>query len=249
MRPIKRGTSPQARDYEHYRDAFPDLVSRLGPYCTYCERRIPTLLAVEHIQPKGLSQYAALIGRWDNFVLGCANCNGTKKDKDVVLADVLLPDRDNTAAAFAYTADGKVAPAQGLTPSQRQMAVDTLALCGLDKGPSQVTDENGQIVAIDRYAQRLETWAMALTSKDDLAETPTAGMRRQIVKTAQASGFFSIWLQVFDDDAQMRQMLIEGSVQNGQFCGFAGTARDCFDALTRPVTPRPPNGLPHGSKV
>jgi uncharacterized protein (TIGR02646 family) len=249
MRPIERGTSPQAHDYSNYRDAFPDLVSRMGAYCTYCERRIPTNLAVEHIQPKGLPQYAALIGRWDNFVLGCVNCNGTKTDKDVVLAHVLLPDRDNTAAAFAYTADGKVAPAHGLTAAQQQLAADTLALCGLDKGPSEVTDENGRIVAIDRSAQRMEVWAMALTSKEDLAAAPTAGMRRQIVKTAQASGFFSIWMQVFDDDAQMRRMLIDGFVQNGLFYGFAGTARSCFDANTRPVTPRPPNGLADGSKT
>lgn len=249
MRPIERGNSPQAHAFVNYRDAFPHLVSRLGAYCTYCERRIPTNLAVEHIQPKGLPQYAALIGRWDNFVLGCVNCNGTKTDKDVVLAHVLLPDRDNTAAAFAYTADGKVAPAHGLTTAQQQLAADTLALCGLDKGPSEVTDENGRIVAIDRYAQRMEAWAIALTSKVDLAETPTMGMRRQIVKTAQSAGFFSIWMQVFDDDAQMRRMLIDGFRQDGLFYGFVGTAQSCFDASTRPVTPRPPNGLVDGSKT
>lgn len=249
MRPIERGNSPQAQDYKNYRDAFPHLVSRIGSYCTYCERRIPTNLAVEHIQPKGLPQYAPLIGRWDNFVLGCVNCNGTKTDKDVVLANVLLPDRDNTAAAFVYTPDGKVAPAPGLTAAQHQMAVDTLSLCGLDKRPSQVTDENGQIVAIDRYTQRMEVWAVALTSKKDLSETPTAGMRRSIVKMAQFAGFFSIWMQVFDDDVQMRQMLIDGFSDGNNFFGFEGTARSCFDANAHPVTPRPPNGLAHGSKI
>lgn len=248
MRPIERGKSPQAHDYTKYRDASPELVSRLGMYCSYCERRMPAMLAVEHIQPKGLPQYAGLIGRWDNFLLGCVNCNGTKSDKDVLLDQVLLPDRDNTAAAFAYTADGKVAPAHGLTAAQQQMAADTLALCGLDKGPSEVKDANGQLVAIDRYAQRIEAWAKALTSKRDLAESPTAGMRRHIVKLAQAEGFFSIWMQVFDDDVQMRRMLIEGFVQDGHFFGFAGTARSCFDANTRPVTPRPSNGLAHGGK-
>jgi hypothetical protein len=30
------------------------------------------------------------------------NCNSTKKDKDVVLSDVLLPDRDNTFLAYLY---------------------------------------------------------------------------------------------------------------------------------------------------
>jgi hypothetical protein len=74
-------------------------------------------------------------------------------------------------------------------------------------------------------------------------------MRRQIVKAARAEGFFSIWMQVFDDDEQMRQMLIDGFSEGNTFIGFAGTARNCFDAKTRPVTPRPPNGLAHGSKI
>jgi uncharacterized protein (TIGR02646 family) len=232
MRPIERGNSPHTGGYTNYRDAFASLVSRLGHYCSYCERKIATNLAVEHIQPKGLPQYQALVGRWDNFLLGCINCNSTKGDKDVALGSVLLPDRDNTVAAYDYTPDGKVAPARGLSGVLRTMAADTLALCGLDKGPSQVKDENGKLVAIDRYAQRIQAWGIALMSRDDLSHSPTEGMRRQIVRT--------IWMQVFDDDPKMRQMLIEG---------FSGTARDCFDANMRPVTPRPPNGLPHGSKV
>jgi len=239
MRPIQRGNSPRTQDYVDYRDAFPDLVSRLGLYCSYCERRMKTNLAVEHIQPKGLPQYQVLEGRWDNFLLGCINCNSTKKDKDVVLTHVLLPDRDDTAAAYDYTDDGKVAPSQSLSPGLRRMAADTLALCGLDKEPSQLTDENGRFVAIDRFRQRREVWGIALESKNDLRQNPTDPMRRQIVRTALAEGLFSIWMQVFDDDPRMRQMLIDG---------FPGTARDCFDPNTRPVSPRPPNGLPHGSK-
>lgn len=73
MRPIERGPSPRATDFDDYRDAFPELASRLGSYCSFCERRIPTNLAVEHIQPKALPAYAALVGRWDNFLLACVN--------------------------------------------------------------------------------------------------------------------------------------------------------------------------------
>lgn len=65
-------------------------------------------------------------------------------------------------------------------------------------------------------------------------------MRRQIVKTALAEGFFSIWMQVFDDDPTMRRMLLKS---------FQGTASDCFDPNTRPVTPRPPSRLTHGCKL
>ncbi len=241
MRPIERGTSPHPGDFADYRDAFPYLQARLGPFCSYCERRIATMLAVEHIQPKGLPQYAHLIGQWDNFLLGCVNCNGTKKDKDVHLAEVFLPDRDNTTAAFDYSPDGKVAPAAALTDGPRQMAKDTLALTGLDKPLNAVLDENGQLVAIDRVAQRMEVWLVAQRSHGHLQHHPTDAIREQIVETARGYGFFSIWMTVFLDDPEMRRRLI---------AGFPGTAVDCFQAATTAaVSPRPPGHLPQGSKI
>ena len=143
-------------------------------FCSYCERRIPTQLAVEHIQPKGLPAYAHLQGRWENFLLGCVNCNSTKGDKDVVLADVLLPDRDNTAAAYEYTMDGKITIPGRLTAAQRTMAERTLALTGLDRRASAAVDSNGQLVAIDRWRQRMEIWLIAQESKNDLQANPSA---------------------------------------------------------------------------
>jgi uncharacterized protein (TIGR02646 family) len=249
MRPINRRASPQNLDFDNYRDAFPELQSRLGPYCSYCERRIATQLAVEHIQPKGLPQYEQLKGRWDNFLLACVNCNGTKSDKNVVLSQVYLPDRDNSFFAFIYSKEGDVLPAPNLNAQQLQLAADTLALTGLDKGPNEVLDENGKIVAIDRFNQRKEIWLMAISSKEDLHNNPTIQMRWQITKTAQGSGFFSIWMEVFHDDMEMRRMLIMGFSRNGEFYGFAGTAQDCFDANTQPVSPRPASALANSGKI
>ena len=239
MRPISRGQSPRANDFDNYRDAFPELCSRLGPYCSYCERRIPTQLAVEHIQPKGLACYAGLIGRWDNYLLGCVNCNSTKQDKDVLLDRAFLPDRDNTFAAFEYTPDGKVKARAALSPADAKTAQDTLALTGLDKRINEVKDENGRLVAIDRVGQRMEVWALAEMCRDDLARTTTDDMRCMIVRLAVRSGFFSIWMQVFETDTILRGMLIK------EF----NAAPDCFDPETRPVSPRPPNSLPHGGKI
>jgi hypothetical protein len=128
MRPVRRRGSPRQNDFADYRDALPELVSRLGPYCSYCERRVATQLAVEHIEPKAL--HPARRGRWENFLLACVNCNSTKGDSDVVLADTLLPDRDNTFVAVRYAPDGTVAPAPGATQPR---ASATLALVGLDK--------------------------------------------------------------------------------------------------------------------
>lgn len=241
MRPIERGPSPIAGDFANYRDAFPELQARMGPYCNYCERRIPTQLAVEHIQPKDENRYPHLIGRWDNYLLGCVNCNSTKTDKDVRLDAVLLPDRDNTSAAFVYTADGGITLNPALAPNQRAMAALTLSIPGLDKPISAVQDANGQLVAIDRVSQRMETWAIAEESKVELEAHPHEAMRRQIVKTALGHGFFSIWLTVFVNDPVMRKLLIEN---------FPGTAKDCFNPTTTAVvSPRPDSGLAHGGKL
>jgi uncharacterized protein (TIGR02646 family) len=242
MRPVLRGDSPQAVDFDNYRDAFGDLASRIGMFCSYCERRIATQLAVEHIQPKdGPHGHPDLKGRWENFLLGCVNCNSTKGAKDVVLANLLLPDRDNTAAAYEYTMDGKITVPTGLTAAQRAMAHRTLALTGLDKRASEVIDSNGQLVAIDRVAQRMEVWLIAQVSKDDLQANPNDAFRRQIARTATGHGFFSIWMTVFHDDPAVRKLLIKE---------FDGTATDCFDPnTTHIISPRPANGLPDGSKL
>lgn len=240
MRPINRRGSPRTADFKDYQEARPELVSRLGFYCSYCERKIPVGLAVEHIQPKALPKYKHLEGCWNNFLLGCLNCNSTKKDKDVSLSCAYLPDRDNTFAAFQYEQDGSMKPANGLSVPSLQIAQDTLALTGLDKSPNQVFDSNGQLVAIDRYSQRKDVWLIAQDSKNDLSHSPTAGMRKQIVRLALAEGFFSIWLAVFSDYPEMRKMLIDA---------FPGTAKDCFDANTIPIKPRPSNGLPACGKI
>ena len=241
MRPVDRRNSPRATDYADHRDAFWELASRLGFFCSYCERRIATVLAVEHIQPKGLPAYEHLKGRWENFLLACVNCNSTKKDKDVVLNQVLLPDRDSTAAAYTYTMDGRIEVQPGLSAQQRAKADRTLALTGLDKLIGAEEDSNGKLVAGDRVSQRMEAWLIAQDCKTDLQVNQSDAFRRLIGRTAKESGFFSIWMTVFQDDLAVRRLLVEA---------FDGTAPDCFDPLTTlPVTPRPANGLADGSKV
>ncbi len=244
MRPVRRGASPQPDDFAPYKDAQPHLIARMGRYCSYCERRIATQLAVDHIQPKGVAAYADLIGRWENYLLACVNCNSTKKDKNVGLGDVLLPDRDNTSAAFAYLADGRVEPKVCLAPAVFLKARDTLALTGLDKKIGLALDENGKQVAIDRVSQRMEVWATAEVTRSDVTSSPgNDAVRRLAVRVALGHGFFSIWMRVFDDDPEMRNRLIDA---------FEGT-RDsgCFDPVTtESVSPAPnPDGLAFGGKL
>ncbi|MDP3223188.1 MAG: HNH endonuclease [Rubrivivax sp.] len=244
MRPVQRGASPQANDFSDYVDAKPFLVSRLGPYCSYCDRRVSTNLAVEHIQPKGLPAYAALTGRWTNFLLGCVNCNSTKKDKHVALSDFFLPDRDNTFAAFNYRADGGIEVSGGVALAQHALATGLLSLVGLDKPISIAVDENGKQVALDRVSQRMEVWGIATEAKSDVDANPgNDAVRRGAVRTATAEGFFSIWMIVFDGDVDMRNRLIDA------FSGTRGSG--CFDAVTAiSHCPAPnPDLLANGSKL
>ena len=242
MRPIRRGPAPQNGDFDDYDDAKVDLVSRLGPYCTYCERHIMTNLAVEHIQPQAL--YDHLTGRWENFLLACVNCNSTKLDTDITLGKILLPDRDNTFAAFTYSQDGVVAPATSLTSDLFALALESLKLTGLHKPVVRTLDANGKMVALDRGAQRMEAWGVALEAVSDLSQRPNDDlMVKRIVANAIATGFFSIWMAAFASNSDMMNRLINA---------FPGTRESgCFDPISgQPVTPAPnPDQLPHGSKI
>ncbi|MBF0260758.1 MAG: HNH endonuclease [Magnetococcales bacterium] len=244
MRPICRGQAPYPDDYAHYQDAKPDLVARLGPYCSFCERRIATQLAVEHVQPKGRPEYAALIGHWNNFLLACVNSNSIKKDKDVDPAKLLLPDRDNTFVAFEYLPDGTIQPSElANAKGLGDIAEDTLGLTGLDKGVLKSPDAKGRQVALDRVSQRKETWIIAEEARNDLEKSPgNPSLQDYIVKLAEKTGFFSVWMTVFREHADMLRHLV---------LGFVGTAESgCFDAQGGAVSPAAnPDGLAGGGKI
>jgi uncharacterized protein (TIGR02646 family) len=238
MRPVDRGASPIIGDFKRYGDAYPFLVAQLEKYCSYCERYLATGLAVEHIQPK--KPYPALERTWDNFLLGCVNCNSTKGDQDVLLHDLLLPDRDNTFAAYEYTDDGQVRPAPRLDAATHVLAERTLTLTGQNTSRPLPNDPNLRRIAIDRINQRRELWLKALRARYLLESSPSQALREVIVELARAEGFFSIWMKVFEADTDMRRRFI---------AAFVGTASDCFDpATTVPVSPRPGNGLAHCGK-
>ncbi|MDD2740503.1 MAG: hypothetical protein PHR94_16365, partial [Methylomonas lenta] len=73
---------------------------------------------------------------------------------------------------------------------------------------------------------RNEAWTKAETAKSNLDQQPTDLMRQQIVDTATSTGFWSVWMTVFQDDTEMRSCLIEA---------FQGTCSNCFDDNTQPI--------------
>ena len=199
MRPVDRGPAPDT--YARYQDAGPDLQTRLGDYCCYCERQIETNLAVEHVQPK--SVVSALILDWDNFLLACTNCNSIKGDTPIQLGDYFWPDVDNTLRAFEYVRGGLIEPHSCLRPDMVAKAAATLSLTGLDRYPGNGGQE--PTPSDRRWLRRQEAWQKAEWCRARLIRLDTVETREMIVEIALARGEFSIWWTAFAGDVDMRR--------------------------------------------
>jgi len=159
MRPVERGEARKYTNGAPYKQAKPCLIENLGPYCSYCERRIPASLAVEHLRPKILNP--GLETEWSNFLLACANCNSAKGTLDQVVLRIknedgthtfykekeqdnesrifcIWPDKENSSTAFRYLEDGSIEEAQTTpkTINEKKKYIrqaTTLALLGLTR--------------------------------------------------------------------------------------------------------------------
>ncbi|WP_426992833.1 HNH endonuclease [Methylomonas sp. CM2] len=228
MRPVFRGNNPVDKAgnvilFKNYRNAAPILKDRLGKYCSYCELKFPQT-HVEHIQPKSLEPQ--LENDWNNFLLACPLCNGIKNDSSINsgnLNDFFWPDKDNTFIPFVYEKDRAPQISNQLSGDLKKIAEKTLLLTGLDREP---THPKFNIRTDERWHERNTAWGKAERAKFNLQRQPTEVMREQIIDTATSTGFWSVWMTVFQDDADMRRRLIEA---------FHGTCPSCFDADTQPI--------------
>lgn len=218
-------------DYHPYGNARPVLLANLGHYCSYCEEVFHngTNLQTEHVQPKGLEidgvkPYQELSTKWDNFLLGCATCNGkgNKGNKDVRLDDIHLPHRNNTYLSLWYKEAGVVVPNPGLTGKSLAHATALLELVGLDKEDS---DTDG------RCGMRRETWDMAVLCLEEY-EREEIQLKR-LIDYIKNRGGWSIWFTVFRDYREVREALVTE---------FPGTSPECFDEDFNPI-PRNPDRL------
>ncbi len=169
MRPVVTGSTPSKYEEKKnhiqthssesvqlkvYQYARGPLIETLGQYCSYCEMRLETSLAVEHKMPK--SEDSTLLAVYKNFLLACTNCNSTKSNK--VFDEVLWPDEDNTWCAFDYDDLGMVSVYND-DEKWTELAENTIKMAGLDKKPS--TDSH-LLKASDRRVQnRQGTWKKA----------------------------------------------------------------------------------------
>jgi len=255
LRPIRRGNSPIGNEiYPTYQKAKEDLIDRfssgwnngrhIASYCSYCERKIETNLAVEHIKPKdGEFGHPELERTWSNFLLACVNCNSTKGKKEILFYNLFLPDRDNTFYAFEYTADGMIKPRDTLSYTNKARASNTLKLLGLDKETRETYSATGNLIALDRRRQRIEIWGEAKEALLDYRDNiESQVVKKFIVKNMLLSGFFSIWMTVFDDYSEMKNQFINaihGTRESG-----------CFNDEANIITPHPnEDKLEGGSKI
>lgn len=234
MRPVSKlkpgdicGSEVIRPEYNPYRDAKPLLEQNLGGYCSFCERPAKDeAVHIEHVQPKSIPRYQHLTNRWDNFLLSCARCNGkdNKGAKDVVLADIHLPHRDNTVMSILYEEGGLVRVNHSLPNGEVEKARALIQLVGLDKRPGHPE----YLEKDKRWDRRREVWEIAQRYLANY-ELGLIG-EETIIDLARGYGFWSVWYSLFKIHSNIVQALVEH---------FSGTSTDCFDADFNLVT-RPP---------
>ena len=209
MRRVDRGPWPldeenREKRFRPYRKAKADLLAKLGNYCNYCER--PGDLHVEHVIP--VQHREDLEGEWTNFLLGCANCNGTKQHRNRSRDGYLWPDEDNTRAVFEYLPDGIVRVRADIPEPDRTEAENLFNLVGLGRKPT-----NDPQASDLRWRKRREAWRTAEMARQSIAEGNDPEL---VIRLAQASGFWSVWMAVFHEYPDVRDRLERG---------FPGTRR------------------------
>lgn len=230
MRPVDKGESPY-RKISHYNDAKPYLRQRIGDYCSYCEFPIWHVPEVEHKESK--STGGALL-EWKNLLLSCKYCN-TRKGTVIEAGNHdkwLWPDEHNTFLAFRYD--------HGI-PSVNEEFLKTLKNDSLDKAKNVFCElKLGTIPKVSyddyRYMKRMEVYNMA---QDDLEvwknhrNDDNEDWLKQMLEKAKLAGFFSVWMNVFQDEEIVRKRLIET---------FLGTDKNSFNINGEPI-------LRNGSKI
>ena len=203
MRRVDRGPWPldeenRERRFHPYQKAKADLLARLGNYCSYCER--PGDLHVEHVIP--VKHREDLQGEWTNFLLACANCNGTKQHRNRSRDGYLWPDEDDTQAVLEYLPDGIVRVRAGIPEPDRTEAENLFNLVGLGKRPT-----NDPRASDLRWRKRREAWGTAEEARRRFADGADLEL---VILLAQASGFWSVWMAVFHEFPDVRARLQGG---------------------------------------
>lgn len=218
MRPVDKGKAPD-KVFKKYQEAEPYQEERLGAYCSFCEFPVNHVPEIEHKEAKarGGEELA-----WENLLLSCKYCN-TRKSTIVGKGDkekYLWPDEDDTFHAFSYDTDIPQLNEEYLQSQEKNVkekAENLFRLLKLDNFP--ITPA----VKDRRYAARNEARNYALSSKYGWDKVRESVYRQeyleQIEMLAKSSGFFSVWMNIFKDDMEVRAILMNA---------FKGTKKEYF---------------------
>lgn len=198
MRAVKKGKSP--KKYSDYKDAVYDLAGRIGWYCSYCEMPVKNMIEIEHVIPQ--NNGGAKLD-WNNFLLSCKYCNTVKSNNNKDRTGYLFPDEDNTSIAYKYSQTKVLEPNNNLSSQINQFAKNTINLCGLDRKPGHT-----KLTKSDkRWISRDEAWSIAKVSYRDYTKHPLEVVLNAIIRTAVASGHYSIWLEIFKNKPEFKAKL------------------------------------------
>lgn len=220
MRPVDKGAAP--RTYRKWSAARPDLIERLGRNCSFCEMPLTHLVHVAHVIPRANGGHHT---DWANLLLGCVHCNSTQGSRNQSRQQHAWPDEDNTFRAIAYSEDNGAVlldARNNLTAGETQLALDTIELFGLNRHPGHPNFSPKD----PRWHLRNTAWQRAQLALARWHRNPSQDMEDAIIDQATDSGFFSIWMEVFQNETQIRQRLIDR---------FPNTAPSCFDPQTQPL--------------
>ena len=206
------------RQYAAYGDAKQDLMDNLGAYCSYCELwTSKSHLEVEHVEHK--DQYPKKALDWNNFLLACKNCNTIKGTKDVNTTPVFLPHLHNTFKAIEVLEGGLIIPNRTITdPLVLAKVQATIDFTGLDRAPGHPQYSNKD----NRWESQKAAWGLATRYLLKWKEGSVT-IVEDIVDVAAERGFWSIWMNVFAEEPEVKNAFIQNST-------FAGTCTSCFDA-------------------
>ncbi len=214
MRPVTKGAVPQDENgaeivFKEYARSRRYLIDRIGEYCSYCERKIQANLAVEHVQPKDSNPELAL--SWDNFLLGCTNCNSTKGDKEVVIKNFVWPDIDDTFNYFSYDDSGVVkVDEEILDPDLRKRIDETIKLVGLQKSSPKLGTADWEKASDRRNEHRRKAYMNSMRYRETYRKASEAekNLMLDLIKTVVvADGFWTIWMKAFRDFPEMTDSL------------------------------------------
>jgi uncharacterized protein (TIGR02646 family) len=227
MRPVDKGETLVG--FRNYGEAKPDLLERLGQFCSYCESPgSPQHLHVEHIYPKAETAHPDLDKKWRNLLIACSSCNSYKNihlgnyRQNQILKKYLWPHFDNTFNGFAYEPNGRVMPNSGLNSKNKQLAQSMCNMVGLMSSPASASGYKALGIAYDGITKRAEAWGIAERACSAYEANPTSLQVRVICDTCVKTGHFSIWMEVFHNHRSVRLALIK----------VCKAATSCFDPLT-----------------